>query len=319
MSSVARVRDCRTGTIRSRLMDGLAKLLEVILVGVGSIGGVMPWWRRQLARAEAEKVKLLGAAQIEVDVARERALAEFRQEQVGPTVLLTAPVDLDLLVERAHSRVQEQERRRQCNLEAIGFGAALLLPPGSVSDEPVDADWIARFFGSAQDVSAPELQRLWSGLLAGEVARPGAFSLRCVEVLRNLSLVEARMFEGLRESCRLPWNDSSSNVLPDDEYGTWLSDTARRSWPSYSSNGRENVRIEHGQAVRPVGSWRHPDPVPREAPGALLALGKACCLLLHDLGRREHHELCLRCHRLRDRRQPAWKSLKPTRRTSTSV
>src|SRR5690242_20014562 len=138
---------------------GLAKLVEVIASGLGSViattGGLLPWWRRKLNQVEAEKIKLLGAAQLEVDVARERALAALQQEQAAPTALFSEPVDPELLAERARFRVQEQELRRQRNLESISLQAALMLPE-SVSDEPVASDWVARFFGNAQDVSTPE-------------------------------------------------------------------------------------------------------------------------------------------------------------------
>lgn len=91
-----------------------------------------------------------------------------------------------------------------------------------VSEDPVDDDWAARFFTSAQDVSDPELQLRWSKILARETATPGATSLRTLEVLKNLSASEARLFEeSIRDVCEtggdllfvhaknsLPWEKS---------------------------------------------------------------------------------------------------------------
>jgi hypothetical protein len=59
----------------------------------------------------------------------------------------------------------------------------------------VDPDWVARFFGSAQDVSNEDMQKLWARILAGEVVKPGTFSLRTLEVLKNLSQREAERFQ----------------------------------------------------------------------------------------------------------------------------
>ena len=59
----------------------------------------------------------------------------------------------------------------------------------------MDEDWIARFFELAKDVSREEMQKLWGRLLAGEISKPGQFSLRTLEVLRNLSAEEAKLFE----------------------------------------------------------------------------------------------------------------------------
>ncbi len=63
-----------------------------------------------------------------------------------------------------------------------------------VSDEPVDEDWITRFFSYAGEISTEEMQTLWAQILAGEVKRPKSFSLRTLQVLRNLTKDEARVF-----------------------------------------------------------------------------------------------------------------------------
>ncbi len=61
----------------------------------------------------------------------------------------------------------------------------------------MDPDWVARFFGYAQDVTQEEMQTLWSKLLAGEVSKPGSYSLKTLEVLRNLSRSDAKHFQQL--------------------------------------------------------------------------------------------------------------------------
>ena len=60
-----------------------------------------------------------------------------------------------------------------------------------VSDEPVNSDWINRFFTIVEDVSDAEMQQLWARILAGEVKRPKSYSLRTLEVLRNMTKEEA--------------------------------------------------------------------------------------------------------------------------------
>ncbi|GJG88713.1 hypothetical protein tb265_38940 [Gemmatimonadetes bacterium T265] len=55
----------------------------------------------------------------------------------------------------------------------------------------VDSDWLYRWRDAASEVSQEELQRLWGRILAGEVRTPGAFSLRTLEFLRNISAEEA--------------------------------------------------------------------------------------------------------------------------------
>ena len=58
-----------------------------------------------------------------------------------------------------------------------------------------DFDWFIRFFEAAGNISNEEMQSLWSKVLSNEVASPGKFTLRTLEVLRNMSVSEARLFE----------------------------------------------------------------------------------------------------------------------------
>lgn len=63
-----------------------------------------------------------------------------------------------------------------------------------VSSEKVDQDWATRFFNIVEDISDEEMQNLWAKILAGEIKQPKSFSLRTLEILRNLSKEEAEAF-----------------------------------------------------------------------------------------------------------------------------
>ncbi|WP_308764314.1 DUF2806 domain-containing protein [uncultured Bacteroides sp.] len=63
-----------------------------------------------------------------------------------------------------------------------------------VSSEKVDQDWATRFFNIVEDISDEEMQNLWAKILAGEIKQPKSFSLRTLEVLRNISKEEAEAF-----------------------------------------------------------------------------------------------------------------------------
>lgn len=104
-------------------------------------------------------------------------------------------VPVDPLPQRALARLNFQEAKRQTNVEqVVSHAYNERVPDAAVSDEPVDPDIVARIFGTVQDVSNGDMQKLWGKLLAGEIARPGSFSLRTLDVLRNLSVEEARLF-----------------------------------------------------------------------------------------------------------------------------
>jgi hypothetical protein len=142
----------------------VTKLIEVVAAGCGKVYG--PTDIKRTAAAQGEAMVLLEAAKL-------------RANEVAM---------------RAVTRVIDIETRRQENIEAISNFAKEQLPP-EVSADPVDPDWIGKFFREAQDVSSAQMQQLWGKLLAGEVAAPGSFSSRTLTVVSNLGKVEAQKFE----------------------------------------------------------------------------------------------------------------------------
>jgi len=83
----------------------------------------------------------------------------------------------------------------QKNIESITQKAALNLEgEPTVSEEPVNQDWTTRFFDYAEDISNIEMQELWGKILAGEIKQPKSYSLRTLDIIRNLSEDEARVF-----------------------------------------------------------------------------------------------------------------------------
>jgi hypothetical protein len=90
-------------------------------------------------------------------------------------------LDSSPISRRAEARLEHQEQKRQLNIESITSNAAVeLMNDVDVPTDSPDDDWVTRFFESAQEVSSEKMQGLWSRILAGEIRRPGAFSLEPV-------------------------------------------------------------------------------------------------------------------------------------------
>lgn len=172
------------------LSQPLTKLIEVLSSGMGAI--YRPIGIRREAKAHADATHILGTAHLKMDVTRASAIAV--NEASNKLVLTEANVQIE---DRAHARLEHREVIRQRNLEAIADAAVLHLPE-QVSPTTVNEDWKTRFFNIAEDVSNLEMQDLWGQILAGEVARPGTFSVRTLEILKNLSQGEAEAFQKLR-------------------------------------------------------------------------------------------------------------------------
>ena len=69
-------------------------------------------------------------------------------------------------------------------------------PPASY-----DFDWFMRFYEAAGNISDEEMQRIWAKILAGEVNKPGSFSLETLDVVRNLSKQDADLFTKICKHC----------------------------------------------------------------------------------------------------------------------
>lgn len=97
---------------------------------------------------------------------------------------------------RAKQRVLGDAIREERNIENVLEVTAKELPSiEGVSDESVDDDWIARFFSIVKDINSEEMQYVWGKILAGEIEKPGRFSLRTLDTLKNISQKESAIFQ----------------------------------------------------------------------------------------------------------------------------
>lgn len=171
----------------------MSKLLDLVRSGVGAIFRGLIQRRDAQLKIDVQKIRLRGQADLR-QLASELQVVDAEFTEVDSALISSKPAVS--LPQRAQDRLNHQEQKRQLNVESIVATAAEDLSEDvDVSDDPVDEDWVARFFGAAQDVSSQEMQALWGKLLAGEVRRPGSFSLRCLDTLRNLAIGEARLFK----------------------------------------------------------------------------------------------------------------------------
>src|SRR5260370_29383469 len=88
----------------------------------------------------------------------------------------------------------EEEKRKFKNKEAIARSAIeeLRNDPGA-ADAPseIEDDWLNLFARFAEDKSSEELQALFGRILAGEIRKPGSFSLRTIQLMATISKRDA--------------------------------------------------------------------------------------------------------------------------------
>jgi hypothetical protein len=192
----------------------VAKLIETVCDQVGL--ATRPWHTRRQGQAEAD---LLVA---NADAGAEIAAIEAK-----------AAVAVQNVHERAAERVRKKEARRQCNIEAIANEAARHVPE-AVVDEAVDPDWTANFFEQCQDVSSEQMRTVWAKLLAGEVARPGTFSLRTLAAVKLMNLTDADLFTRFCSMVWFQWQGGPVAVAREkpagsapDAVGMWFGELSR--------------------------------------------------------------------------------------------
>lgn len=169
---------------------------------------------RKLAEAKVDAMKIMasgiressaGTASINYSEGG-MTIESFKQTRDEFIRSLPAPP----LVDRTNDRVSYQEAVRQINVESVTAAAAGELenePP--VTNQPVDDGWASRFFRYAEDVSDEGMQAIWGRILAGEIKQPNTYSIRTLEVLRNLSKNEADLFVKVADFAM----ESNNNLL----------------------------------------------------------------------------------------------------------
>lgn len=153
---------------------------------------------RKLAEARADEMKIITNAIKEnsshtggIEYKEEKISITSSKESSGIKGINNDPLSLE---ERAQERILFQASRAQLNVESIAsFAAEKLKEEASVTDEPVEEGWSDRFFKYAEEISDEELQEIWGRILASEIKSPKTYSLRTLELLRNLSKSEAEI------------------------------------------------------------------------------------------------------------------------------
>lgn len=147
--------------------DGLAKLGETICYGIG----LAAFGRKKMANAEAYTAIKQAETETKVEFLKLKG-----QEEIAKYISARESRKINnvkSVVEKATSHFMEEEK---------------------VSNEPVNTDWTNRFFSIVEDISDETLQDIWGRILAGEVKQPNSFSLRTLDLLRNVTKEEAELF-----------------------------------------------------------------------------------------------------------------------------
>lgn len=189
------------------LVSPAEKLIDVIRAAIGK--AYEPRYEKRMSDAKAYEITTVANA------LRDSSDIPITYSKEGLTMSTT---DFDEFKKRTQSRLAYQELTKQKNIESVAdYAYAQLEGAADVPNDPVDQDWINRFFNSVADVSNEDMQLLWGKILAGEVKQPGSFSLRTLETLRNMSKKDAELFVKIAPFLVSITSDSQKVLSSDDE------------------------------------------------------------------------------------------------------
>lgn len=199
-------------------LEGASKWPALIEQGIRAIGrGVTPGCIKALDRligasidvgvAKLSQSKAKIDAQTQSFVSVEKAIAKSVVAQVGAD---------EEIATRAANTLIRKAYRQQTNREKVAAEALEQLtdPEQHVADEgpsaEPDDDWLNTFERYAEDASSERMQNLWGRVLAGEIRRPGRFSLRTLRFLSEFSQIDAMDFA---EFCKNALGSVAPRVL----------------------------------------------------------------------------------------------------------
>lgn len=102
------------------------------------------------------------------------------------------------IVDRMLTRFYAEEFTKQANREKIAEKATEHLDSdgfADASDAPISDDWMNVFADYAEKASSENLQDLWASILAGEIRKPGEFSLWTLQFVAALDQQSAMTIE----------------------------------------------------------------------------------------------------------------------------
>lgn len=156
--------------------------------GIRSVFNLLFWERH----VKAERAIALAAAQNIVDTQKIANGSAFFDAESGRLIDEdSAKQELRSLISQT---IQEEEVANliKCSIQAA---ACIGEADSSNGTEKVSESFLSRWKSEARQVSEESAQALWGRILSEEVNAPNSISLRTLDVLRNLTKLEAESFE----------------------------------------------------------------------------------------------------------------------------
>ena len=159
--------------------------------------------------AESPAAEKAASNAVKTDASRQRMLSWFARVGISPSMMSPDPKKQKHALER---RKQILETQKASNLQAV-LNIALKVTINEQTSDNLDPDWFFAFSTMAEEIYSPPMQELWGKIFAVEVARPGSFSLRTLQLLKTLTHRDAQVFNKAVNVASRRNNDAVPRIL----------------------------------------------------------------------------------------------------------
>ena len=159
--------------------------------------------------AESPAAEKAASNAVKTDASRQRILSWFARVGISPSMMSPDPKKQKHALER---RKQILETQKASNLQAV-LNIALNVTINEQTNDNLDPDWFFAFSTMAEEIYSPPMQELWGKIFAVEVARPGSFSLRTLQLLKTLTHRDAQVFNKAVNVASRRNNDAVPRIL----------------------------------------------------------------------------------------------------------
>ena len=131
---------------------------------------------------------------------------------------LSKPEYIETLKAQREKRLLSVNESRQLNICKVCQRAGEILgqetsDTHSSIDNPIEDDWLNTFENEACQKSSEEMQERFARILAGEIKRPGTFSIRAIKLLGQIDSETALIFRTFCSGCVSFDNPSGSGFI----------------------------------------------------------------------------------------------------------
>jgi hypothetical protein len=154
--------------------------------------------RLALAQAEVDVQAILDGKK-SYSVEQWRLISHATSNQYQAPALERDGRDLPSVASSTTDVLIAERIKKEINVAQAALVAEELLEAdvGVQPEREPSQDWVSRWRDSAEKVSDGQMQELWGRILAGEIRKPGTYSLRALESVKNLSREDADLISKL--------------------------------------------------------------------------------------------------------------------------